>query len=172
MGPRNSVEGRIYSFRSEAECAGLGVVFPDIPSIVLCHRVLVLDWIPQRKGYVKVMTITSKLRPDGEYLPISPTKKKPFPIQLRLQNGPESIVHNMRIINITALRLFSYLKIDSYYEVPLRILREEKDRFGCQLMLCPKHLGSIRHLRSYLKDHEKCQMQRNDEDVVSDGKEF
>jgi hypothetical protein len=113
--------------------------------------------IPQRKGYVKVMTITSKCRPDGEYFPISPTKKKPFPIQLRLRNGPESIFHNMRIINPIALRLFSYLKIDSHYEVPLRILKEEVDRFGCQLMLCLKRQGGIRHLRSYLQHREKCQ---------------
>jgi len=56
----------------------------------------------------------------------------------------------MRVINPTALRLFSYLKIDSHYEVPLDILKGEVDRFGCQLMLCLKHQGGIRHLRSYL----------------------
>src|SRR4030095_9734758 len=64
---------------------------------------------------------------------------------------------NMRIINPTSLRLFSYLKIDSHYEVPLRILKEEVDRFGCQLMLCLKGQGGIRHLRSYLQRREKCQ---------------
>ena len=56
----------------------------------------------------------------------------------------------MRIINPIVLRLFSYLKIDSHYEVPLYTLKEEVDRFGCQLMLCLKHQGGIRHLRSYL----------------------
>jgi hypothetical protein len=60
MGSRNDIEERIYSFRSKAECAELGVVFLDIPSIVLCHMVLVLDQVPQRKGYVKVMTVGLK----------------------------------------------------------------------------------------------------------------
>jgi hypothetical protein len=60
MWSRNDVEGRIYSFRSKTECAELDVVFPDIPSIVLCHMVLVLDRVPQRKGYVKVMTVSLK----------------------------------------------------------------------------------------------------------------
>jgi hypothetical protein len=93
----------------------------------------------------------------------------------------------MRVINPTVLRLFSYRKIDSYYEVPLRILREEKDNFGCQLMLCLKHHGGIWHLRSYLQGHEKYQKNgiiRNelthmanpqylqDADVVSDDGEF
>ena len=175
MSSRNKVEGRICSFRSRQECADLGISFPNIPSIVTCHMVLVLDWVPEVHGFVEVMTVkhsswisgsimltalhqvTSKLRSDGEYLPISPTKKKPFPIQLRLQNGPESIHWNMRILNPTVLRLFSYLKIDSHYEVPLHILKEEVDRFGCQLMLCFRHQGGIRHLRSYLMPRKRSQ---------------
>ena len=57
MGSRNKVEGRIYSFRSGKECTDLGLPFPDIPSIVTCHMVLALDWVPQRQGFVKVMTV-------------------------------------------------------------------------------------------------------------------
>jgi hypothetical protein len=65
-----------------------------------------------------------------------PTKKKPYPTALRLQSGPESVFWNMRVINPTGLRVFSYLKIDTHYEVPLDIQKEQEDGFSRQLMLC------------------------------------
>jgi hypothetical protein len=58
MGSQNDVEGRIYSFRSQAECAELGISTHNIPEIVLFHMVLVLDRVPNRKGYVEVMTVS------------------------------------------------------------------------------------------------------------------
>ncbi|KAF2117637.1 hypothetical protein BDV96DRAFT_570594 [Lophiotrema nucula] len=160
MGGRNKVEGRIYSFRSKQECADLGLPFPNVSKIVACHMVLVLDWVPQQRGYVEVMTITSSPRSDGEYLPISQTPKESYPIQLRLHNGPETIHWNMRCINLTVLRKLSYLKIDSRYHIPLSALREEEDHFGCQLMLCLTHEGGIRHLRSFLRSGNRSRQHR------------
>jgi hypothetical protein len=55
----------------------------------------------------------------------------------------------------TTLRLYSYLKIDTHYEVPLRMLKEEVDCYGSPLMLRLRHHGGIRHLQSYLKQREK-----------------
>lgn len=59
MNPRNKVEGRVYSFRSRQECDDLGISFPKIPSIVTCHMVLVLDWVPGVRDAVRVMTVKS-----------------------------------------------------------------------------------------------------------------
>ncbi|PVH94794.1 hypothetical protein DM02DRAFT_180496 [Periconia macrospinosa] len=160
MAPRNKVEGRIYSFRSRAECADLGIAYPDLPKLVTCHMVFVLNWVPKRPGYVKVMTITSKARPVGECIPIAPTRKRPYPIQIHLQNGPEENHPNGRIIYPTTLPKFSYLRIDSSYEIPLSVLKEANDYFGDQLMQRPKKTGGLGELRSYLRSMERSQQKQ------------
>lgn len=37
----------------------LGILTPVIPDIVRCHMVLVLDVVPAKKGYVKIMTVSA-----------------------------------------------------------------------------------------------------------------
>jgi len=145
------IEGRVFCFRSKSECAELGIPNSDIDEIVRIHKVILLDWVPGRKGWVKVMTITSKLREDWEYLPIAPTRKKPFPIQLQFRNGPEFIQGNVRMLNVTKLPLFSYLRIDESYEVPLEMMEEVVDPFGDQFMLRLSHQGGLKQLRGYLQ---------------------
>ena len=58
------------------------------------------------------------------------------------------------MLNITTLRLPSYLRISSSYEVPMQVLRPEPDGFGGQLMLRAKGRGGIKQLRDYLRHRE------------------
>jgi hypothetical protein len=60
MSQRNSVEGRVYRFRHKNEYEELQIKLPpDVTDIVRIHMVLVLDWVPKRTDYVKVMTVSS-----------------------------------------------------------------------------------------------------------------
>jgi hypothetical protein len=99
------VQGRVYTFKSRSECLGLGMLTPDVPDIVRSHMVLVLNIVPGKLDYVKVMTvttyisnshllilnlqITSTLKDDYDYVPISPAPKKGYAIELRLRNHRE-----------------------------------------------------------------------------------
>ncbi|RDL31342.1 uncharacterized protein BP5553_09551 [Venustampulla echinocandica] len=80
------VQGGVYKFKSNSECCGLGIPTPVLPDKVRGYMALVLSSMPRKLGYVKVMTITSTLKDDGDYVPISPILKKGSPIQLRLRN--------------------------------------------------------------------------------------
>ena len=51
------VQGRIYKFKSYAECFDLGLPDLCIPHIVRVHLVLVLDLVPEELNYVEVMTV-------------------------------------------------------------------------------------------------------------------
>jgi hypothetical protein len=53
------VQGRIYRFKSESECLKSGILTPVIQDIVRCHMVLVLDVVPAKKDYVKIMTVSA-----------------------------------------------------------------------------------------------------------------
>jgi hypothetical protein len=53
------VQGRIYRFKSESECLKLGILTPVIQDIVRCHMVLVLDVVPAKKDYAKIMTVSA-----------------------------------------------------------------------------------------------------------------
>jgi hypothetical protein len=58
MRQRNGVEGRVYRFRSKTEREELLVELPmEVTKIVQAHTILVLNWVPGRNGYVKVMTV-------------------------------------------------------------------------------------------------------------------
>ncbi|KAJ5556634.1 hypothetical protein N7494_000549 [Penicillium frequentans] len=114
------VQGRIYKFKSNSECSDLGVPTLDLPDKARGHMVLVVSTVPGKLKYVKVMTITSRLKDDGDYIPIAPTPKKGFPIQLRLRNYPKW--HNGDVARvIPILQKYSYLKINAYYEVPIQM---------------------------------------------------
>lgn len=55
---RNSVEGRVYQFRSQAECEELCLILPEeITKVIRQHRVLALEHVAGRPGYVRVMTV-------------------------------------------------------------------------------------------------------------------
>jgi hypothetical protein len=90
------------------------------------------------------------LKDDGEYVPISPTPKKGYAIQIRLRNQLEWY-HRDAVLRITMLPLFSYLKIDSYYEVPIQILDEAADGMGKPLMIWGKHQGGLGELRDHVR---------------------
>jgi hypothetical protein len=53
------VQGRVYKFKSRSECLGLGMLTLDITDVVRSHMVLVLDIVPRRLDYVKVMTVSA-----------------------------------------------------------------------------------------------------------------
>ncbi|KAH8745738.1 hypothetical protein F5882DRAFT_471563 [Hyaloscypha sp. PMI_1271] len=82
------VQGRVYNFKSRSECLGLGMLPLGVTDVVRSHMVLVLEIVPGKLDYVKVMTITSMRKDQGDYVPISPTPKKGFAIQLRLRDYP------------------------------------------------------------------------------------
>ena len=46
---------------------------------------------------------------------------------------------------------YSYLKIDSYYEVPVQLLVEAKDCSDNPLMVWPKHQGGLGELRHHIR---------------------
>lgn len=53
------VQGRVYKFKSKSECLGLGIPTLDVTDIVRSHMVLVLDIVPGKLDYVKVMTVSA-----------------------------------------------------------------------------------------------------------------
>lgn len=59
MGLLRDVQGRVYKFKSRSECSGLGMLTLDITDVVRSHMVLVLDIVPGKLDYVKVMTVSA-----------------------------------------------------------------------------------------------------------------
>ncbi len=53
------VQGRVYKFKSKSECLGLGMLTLDVTDVVRSHMVLVLDIVPGKLDYVKVMTVSA-----------------------------------------------------------------------------------------------------------------
>lgn len=56
---RRDVQGRFYKFKSKSECLGLGMLTLDVTDDVRSHMVLVLDIVPGKLDYVKVMTVSA-----------------------------------------------------------------------------------------------------------------
>ena len=52
------VQGKIYKFKSTTECLALGIPTPVLPDKVRGHMVLIFSIIPERLGYVKVVTVS------------------------------------------------------------------------------------------------------------------
>ncbi|TAQ88222.1 hypothetical protein B7494_g3444 [Chlorociboria aeruginascens] len=99
---QKDVLGRVYKFKSNSECLGLG-----IPIIVL------LDKSSADSFYLDVE--------DGaDDVPISPTPKKGYAIQLQLRNYLEWYRGDTGRF-IPSMPKYSCLKIDSYGEVPIQI---------------------------------------------------
>lgn len=97
---------------------------------------------------------------DGDYVPISPTPKKGFTVQLRLRNYLEWH-HQDAVRSIPILPKYSYLKIDSYYEVPIQMLVEGRDCSGNPLMIWSKHQGGLGELRDYVRRRDLIREARN-----------
>jgi hypothetical protein len=91
---------------------------------------------------------------DGDYVPISPTPKKGFAIQLRLRNHL-GLNYRDIVLFITTLPKYSYLRIDSYYEVPIQILVEARDCLDKPLMIWPKHRGGLGELRAHVRRRDQ-----------------
>jgi hypothetical protein len=53
------VQGRVYKFKSRSECLGLSMLTLDVTDVVRSHMVLVLDIVPGKLDYVKVMTVSA-----------------------------------------------------------------------------------------------------------------
>ncbi|KAH7418764.1 hypothetical protein BKA64DRAFT_635883 [Cadophora sp. MPI-SDFR-AT-0126] len=152
------VQGRVCTFLSNSECLDLGTTTPVLPEKVRGHMVLVLGGVPGKSAHVKVMTITSKLKADGDYVPISPTPKKGYSIQLQLRNYP--VWHNggeRRYFQ--RFSKHSYLKIDSYYEVPTQMLVDVKDHFDNPFMAMSKGQGGLRQLQDYIRRRDSIREQ-------------
>ncbi len=59
MVPLKDVQGRVYKFKSNSESLGLGIPTPLLPDKVRGHMVLVLDSVPGKLDYIKVMTVSA-----------------------------------------------------------------------------------------------------------------
>jgi hypothetical protein len=55
------------------------------------------------------------------------------------------------VLRTAMLPLFSYLKIDSYYELPIQMLDEAADGVGEPLMIWAKHQGGLGELRNHVR---------------------
>jgi hypothetical protein len=75
-------------------------------------------------------------------------------MQLRLRNHHEWY-HGDIMLRITTMPLHSYLKIDSYYEVPIQMLDEALDGSGKPLMIWAKHQGGLGQLRSHVRHRDQ-----------------
>jgi hypothetical protein len=53
------VQGRVYQFKSRSEYLGLGMLTLDVTDVVRSHMVLVLDIVPGKLDYVKVMIVSA-----------------------------------------------------------------------------------------------------------------
>ena len=77
-------------------------------------------------------------------------RKNGYTIQLQLRNY--LVWHNRDTARfIPVLPQHSYLKIDSYYEVPLQMLVNVRDHFGNPLMIWSKHQEGLRQLQDYVR---------------------
>ena len=56
---------------------------------------------------------------------------------------------------LTTLPKNSYLKIDSYYEVPIQMLYEAVDNFGKPLKAWLKHQGGLGELRNHVRRRDQ-----------------
>ncbi|KAI9646859.1 hypothetical protein NHQ30_004859 [Ciborinia camelliae] len=159
----NKVEGKLYKFLPKSELKDLNkTIDPNITGNVRRHMVICLGIVVGRPNHVKVMTITSKVKDDREYVPISPTRKKPYPIQLRLRNS-WCYSDNGVAIQLTSLPLYSYLKIDEYYEVPIQMLEEVFDKYGNILSIPKKHHGGLGELKAHLRRRDRARELENQE---------
>ncbi|KAH6718696.1 hypothetical protein BKA61DRAFT_454870, partial [Leptodontidium sp. MPI-SDFR-AT-0119] len=84
--------------------------------------------------------ITSTRTPTDDYLPISPTLKRLYPMQIRLQNN-RAVIGNRAVLQVTALRKNSYLRIDCSYEVSIVVLEGTVDSLGGGLRVRVKKEG-------------------------------
>ncbi|KAF7911520.1 uncharacterized protein EAE98_011990 [Botrytis deweyae] len=130
------IQGKIYTFIPDSEIHHLGITLDDnIEKIVRKHMVICLGIVHGRPNYVKVMTITSTVKDDHEYVPIAPTPKKPYPIQIQLRSSSDS-----------------YLKIDACYEVPIQALEQVFDCYGNPLSIRPgRGAGGLPQLNDYIR---------------------
>jgi hypothetical protein len=53
------VQGRVYKFKSNSECYGLGIPTPILLDKVRGYMVLILGGVPRKLGYVKAMTVSA-----------------------------------------------------------------------------------------------------------------
>ncbi|KAF7910460.1 hypothetical protein BELL_0072g00120 [Botrytis elliptica] len=146
------IQGKIYTFIPDSEIYHLGITLDDnIEKIVRKHMVICLGIVHGRPNYVKVMTITSTVKDDHEYVPIAPTPKRPYPIQIQLRNS-SGYSRGQWVRRFTALRLDSYLKIDACYEVPIQALEQVFDCYGNPLSIRPgRGLGGLPQLNDYIR---------------------
>lgn len=53
-----NVQGRIYTLKSKSVCLASGIITPVDSDVVRGHMVLVLDVVPEKSDYVKIMTVS------------------------------------------------------------------------------------------------------------------
>ncbi len=54
----SDVQGRVYKFKSMSECSAVGTLSLDVTDLVRRHMVIVLDIVPGKSDYVKVLTVS------------------------------------------------------------------------------------------------------------------
>jgi hypothetical protein len=53
------VQGGLYKFKSRSECLGLGMLTLDIADVICSYMVLILDIVPGKLDYIKVVTVSA-----------------------------------------------------------------------------------------------------------------
>ncbi|APA13220.1 hypothetical protein sscle_10g079900 [Sclerotinia sclerotiorum 1980 UF-70] len=153
----SQVEGKLYVFLPKAELKEMDITLDtNVTDIVRIHKVICLGTVHGRPDYVKVMTITTKVIENHDYVPISPTRKKPYDIQIKLRNNLGwGYSRGQPAIFITTLPELSYLKIDEFYEVPVEALREATDDYENPLSIPTRHHGGLAELKNHIRCRDK-----------------
>ncbi|KAJ8060235.1 hypothetical protein OCU04_010579 [Sclerotinia nivalis] len=151
------VQGKLYAFLTKSELKEMGITLDaNVTDIVRIHMVICLGTVHGRPDYVKVMTITTSLKNNHEYVPISPTRKKPYDIQIKLRNNLGwGYSCGQPVIFITTLPELSYLKIDEFYEVPIQALKEATDAYENPLSIPGRHHGGLAELKDHIRRRDQ-----------------
>ncbi|KAF7869987.1 hypothetical protein EAF04_004771 [Stromatinia cepivora] len=151
------VQGKLYAFLSKSELKEMGITLDaNVTDIVRIHKVICLGTVHGRPDYVKVMTITTTLKKDHEYVPISLTRKKPYSIQIKLRNNLGwGYSCGQPVIFFTTLPELSYLKIDEFYEVPIQALKEATDAYGNPSSIPARHHGGLAELKGHIRRRDQ-----------------
>ncbi|CZR69189.1 uncharacterized protein PAC_19089 [Phialocephala subalpina] len=149
MVQRKDVQGRIYHFKNKEVCENLGITGPDIPDIIHDLMFLAPDIVPGKKHHITPHAFSQE-----DYIPISPTPKKPYPIQLRLRShfvwSRGSLVPAY-----PSLGPSSYLKIDEWYEVPIQMLQQATDVNKNEFVVFAKGQGGVAQLRDWVRRRDQ-----------------
>ncbi|KAL2063705.1 hypothetical protein VTL71DRAFT_5510 [Oculimacula yallundae] len=150
---RNEVIGRIYTFNPNMTAAEKNKIPPHIRR----RFVLVLDTVPGREGYVKILGITPYVSPSYTYIPIAPTPKSTYPMQLLLRkNYTFSQLKHGEFVNVKAPgNPELYVRVDESFEVEVGVLVGVRDKMGDDVAVRRRKRRGMGEFGMWLKGWER-----------------